>query len=99
MGEVAARIGLGEAHVVFGHTHRAGPFEADEEHEWRGRSGARLVNCGSWTYADIFLGSTGPSNPYWPGTGVLVEDDAPPRLERLLADRSRAQLAPPARQP
>ncbi len=97
MGEVAARLGLGEAHVVFGHTHRAGPFEADDEHEWRGRAGARLHNCGSWAYADIFLGSTGPSNPYWPGTAVIVEGDEPPRLERLLADRSRAELAPPAR--
>ncbi len=99
MGEVAARLGLGEAHVVFGHTHRAGPFEADDEHEWRGRAGARLHNCGSWAYADIFLGSTGPSNPYWPGTAVIVEDDEPPRLERLLADRTRAELAPPARAP
>ena len=47
MGEVAARLGLGDAHVVFGHTHRTGPLEADDEHEWRGRGGARLVNCGA----------------------------------------------------
>jgi len=99
MGEVAARIGLGEAHVVFGHTHRAGPFETDEQHEWRGRGGARLHNCGSWAYADIFLGSSDPSNPYWPGTAVVVEDEGPPRLERLLADRTRAELAPAAPQP
>jgi predicted phosphodiesterase len=99
MGEVAARLGLGDAHVVFGHTHRAGPFEADEEHEWRGRGGARLVNCGSWAYADIFLGSSGPSNPYWPGTAVVVDGDGPPRLERLLANRTRAELAPAAPQP
>jgi hypothetical protein len=95
MGEVAARLRLGDAHVVFGHTHRAGPFEADEAHEWRGRGGARLVNSGSWAYADIFLGSSGPSNPYWPGTAVIVEDEGPPRLERLLADRPRSALAPP----
>jgi hypothetical protein len=94
MGEVAARLGLGEAHVVFGHTHRAGPFEVDDEHEWRGRGGARLLNCGSWAYADIFLGSSGPSNPYWPGAAVLVEDDGPPRIERLLAERTQAELAP-----
>jgi hypothetical protein len=65
----------------------------------RGRAGARLHNCGSWAYADIFLGSTGPSNPYWPGTAVIVEGDEPPRLERLLADRTRAELAPPASAP
>ena len=99
MGEVAARLGLGDAHVVFGHTHRAGPFGPTTEHEWRGRGGARLINCGSWAYADIFLGSSGPSNPYWPGTAVLVEDEGPPRLERLLADRTRAELAPAEPQP
>ncbi len=36
MGEVAARLGLGEAYVVFGHTHRAGPLARDDEREWRG---------------------------------------------------------------
>ena len=44
MGEVAARLELGDAYVVFGHTHRAGPFPGDDESEWRGRGGARLVN-------------------------------------------------------
>jgi hypothetical protein len=36
MGEVAARLGLGDAYVVFGHTHRAGPLARDDEREWRG---------------------------------------------------------------
>jgi hypothetical protein len=36
MGEVASRLGLGDAYVVFGHTHRAGPLPRDEEGEWRG---------------------------------------------------------------
>ncbi len=94
MGEVADRLGLGDVHVVFGHTHRAGPLAGDDEHEWRGRGGARLVNSGSWAYADIFLGSSGPSNPYWPGTAVIVDGDEPPRLEQLLADHTREQLAP-----
>jgi hypothetical protein len=94
MGEVAARIGLGDAHVVFGHTHRAGPFPGDEEQEWTGRAGARLVNSGSWTYASIFLNHASPDNPYWPGTCVLVEDSGPPTLRRLLADRSQAELMP-----
>ncbi len=34
MGEVAARLGLGDAHVVFGHTHRPGPLPSDDEEEW-----------------------------------------------------------------
>ena len=36
MGEVAARLGLGDAHVIFGHTHRAGPRPQDVAAEWRG---------------------------------------------------------------
>src|SRR5207244_1316988 len=35
MGQVAARLGLDAAYVVFGHTHRAGPLPRDDEREWR----------------------------------------------------------------
>jgi hypothetical protein len=94
MGEVAARLDLGDAHVVFGHTHRAGPFPDDPESEWRGRGGARLINSGSWVYDGIFLTSTPGESPYWPGTCVLVEDSGPPVLRRLLLDRSHAELRP-----
>jgi hypothetical protein len=94
MGEVAARLGLGDAYVVFGHTHRTGPLPGDDEHEWRGRLGARLVNAGSWTYASIFLSAKAGDSPYWPGGCVLVEDSGPPVIERLLQDRTRAQIAP-----
>jgi hypothetical protein len=97
IGEVAARLDLGEAYVVFGHTHRAGPFPDDDQAEWRGHGGARLVNCGSWTYSSFFLGRGFATNPYWPGTAVLVADDGPPEVIRLLADRTPAQLAPPRR--
>jgi len=95
MGEVAARLDLGDAYVVFGHTHRAGPLAGDEPGEWRGRGGARLVNAGSWTYSRIFLGHAGRDSPYWPGTCVLVEDDRPPRLVHLLGGRTHAQIATP----
>jgi UDP-2,3-diacylglucosamine pyrophosphatase LpxH len=95
MGEVAARLGLDDAHVVFGHTHRAGPFPGDHGHEWRGRGGARLVNAGSWTYAPVFLTRSPGESPYWPGTCVIVEDSGPPMLRRLLLDRSHAELRPP----
>ncbi len=101
MGEVAARLDLGDAYVVFGHTHRAGPLPADHDQEWRGMSsaatagsGARLVNAGCWTYDSIFLTSTPGESPYWPGTCVLVEDSGPPVLKRLLLDRSHAELRP-----
>jgi Calcineurin-like phosphoesterase superfamily domain len=109
MGEVAARLGLGEAYVVFGHTHRAGPLARDDQSEWRGGgvpapgaprgasmngdgSGARLINAGCWTFDTVFLTQTPGESPYWPGTCVVVEDSGPPRLERLLVDRSHEQL-------
>jgi hypothetical protein len=94
MGEVADRLGLGDAYVVFGHTHRAGPLAGDVESEWRGRGGARLVNSGCWTYDLAFLGRASGEAPYWPGTCVIVEDEGPPTLGRLLLTRSAAELAP-----
>ena len=97
MGEVAARLGLGEAYVVFGHTHRAGPLEGDAPGEWLGRGGARLVNCGSWTYAGIFLGARAGESPYWPGGCVVVGEDGPPEVRRLLQDRPREELRPARR--
>jgi predicted phosphodiesterase len=99
MGEVAARLGLGEAYVIFGHTHRAGPLPRDDRAEWLGRSGARLVNAGCWTYAPVFLSSTPGESPYWPGACVLVKESGPPELRQLLQDRTHAQLRPPSRHP
>ncbi|HEV2981458.1 MAG TPA: metallophosphoesterase [Solirubrobacteraceae bacterium] len=104
MGEVAERLGLGDAYVVFGHTHRAGPLARDHEQEWRGQgaadhasvapggAGARLVNSGCWTYDAVFLSARPGESPYWPGTCVVVEGAGAPRLERLLADYSHEQL-------
>ena len=96
MGEVAERLGLGDAYVIFGHTHRAGPLPGDSKSEWRGRGGARLMNCGCWTYDLVFLGRGAGETPYWPGSCVLVEDDpsTSPQLKRLLLDRSHAELTP-----
>jgi predicted phosphodiesterase len=94
MGEVSRRLGLGGSFVVFGHTHRAGPLPGDDASEWRGPSGARLVNTGSWTYSPIFLGASAGENPYWPGACVLVEDEGDPQVLRLLRDRTREQLRP-----
>jgi len=97
MDEVTARLGLGGAYVIFGHTHRPGPLPGDDLREWRGRTGARLLNSGSWTYAGIFLRQTAAESPYWPGTYVLVEDVGEPTVQRLLHDRTREQIRPPRR--
>jgi predicted phosphodiesterase len=97
MAEVAARLGLGDAHVIFGHTHRAGPLPRDEQSEWRGGSGgdgAQLMNTGCWTFDAYFLRGGPGESPYWPGGAVLVEDDGPPRLLRLLDEHSAEQLEP-----
>jgi hypothetical protein len=92
MSEVAARLGLGDAHVIFGHTHRCGPRGGDEIAEWRGASGARLVNSGCWHYDSLFLTATPGESPYWPGTCVVVEDTGPPQLRHLLDDRTHEEL-------
>jgi len=92
-GEVAARLGLGSRYMIFGHTHRAGPLERDDPAEWVGPAGTRLVNTGCWTFERAFLRSLrSPRNPYWPGSCVIVEEEGPPRLERLLAQASWSDL-------
>ncbi len=97
MGEVADRLGLGQSYVVFGHTHRTGPLPGDTDGEWRSPGGARLVNSGSWVHVSVFMSDTPADNPYWPGGCVVVEDDGPPQVRRLLQNFSRAQIAPPRR--
>jgi predicted phosphodiesterase len=99
MGEVAARLRLGADHVIFGHTHRAGPRPDDDPSEWSTPSGARLVNAGCWSYDGWFLRDTPQQSPYWPGVCVLVEDVGPPVLRRLLDDRTKTELAPPPATP
>jgi hypothetical protein len=99
MGEVAERLQLGDAYVVFGHTHRSGPLADDDLAEWNrppahgsASGGARLVNTGCWTYDAIFLTRTPGESPYWPGACVLVDESGPPKLERLLLDQSYEEL-------
>ena len=90
--EVVSRLGIRAAHVIFGHTHRAGPLPANDAAEWRTAAGAQLVNTGSWVQEPAFLGPDPSQSPYRPGFCVIVEDDAPPRLVNLL-DRSRPDPA------
>jgi predicted phosphodiesterase len=97
MGEVATRLGLGDAHVIFGHTHRAGPLASDMDAEWRGPAGARLLNTGCWTYDAYFVKGKPGESPYWPGGSVLVDDEGPPtppQLHRLLDGHPAEELKP-----
>jgi hypothetical protein len=89
IGEVISRLGVAARHVVFGHTHRAGPLPGDLMHEWIAPTGSRIMNIGSWTLEPSFLGNDPNSSPYRPGFGVVVDGDAEPELVNLL-DQARA---------
>jgi predicted phosphodiesterase len=83
MGEVVARLELEAEHVIFGHTHRAGPCGDDDREEWISRTGVRMVNTGSWVHDAYLLQGVDSDDPWWPGRGVLV-GDGPPLLQQLL---------------
>ena len=94
--EAARRLRLAPAHLVLGHTHRTGRLAHDPAAEWRTPGGTELHNAGNWIFDPLFMGR-GPqgSSPYWPGGAILVEDEGPPRLERLLADMPAKLLRAP----
>jgi hypothetical protein len=82
--EVLGRLSVQAQHVIFGHTHRAGPLPRDEQAEWLSRAGGGMLNTGSWVYASFFLGDSPERSPYRPGFGYLVGDKGPPELVNLL---------------
>jgi hypothetical protein len=84
--EALRRLGVDAAHVLFGHTHRAGPLPGDDASEWVTAAGGRLYNTGSWVYQPHFLTPVPNASPYWPGTAVRVGASGPPELLRLLPD-------------
>jgi hypothetical protein len=84
-GEVLATLGLRPAYALFGHTHRAGPLQADDPSEWTTASGVKLVNTGSWVNESAAFMSEEPAdNPYRRGFAVELDEDGPPRLVNLL---------------
>jgi hypothetical protein len=94
--EVLQRFDVRAPHVVWGHSHRSGPWAGDDLTEWTTHAGGRIHNTGSWVYQPHFLSDAPNSSPYWPGTAVLIEESGPPELVRLLGDRGHAELRPPA---
>jgi hypothetical protein len=96
MREVLRRLGVSAPWVLFGHSHRAGPWPRDDRAEWSTPAGTQLLNTGSWVYQPHFLAGAPNQSPYWPGTAISVGDDGPPELIRLLGDRGHAELAPTA---
>jgi hypothetical protein len=84
MNDVVRRLGIDAEHVIFGHTHRAGPLPGDHLHEWRAATGARLHNAGCWMADTVFLRGSGPESPYWPGRALELDEAGPPRLVQVL---------------
>jgi hypothetical protein len=82
-------------YAIWGHSHRSGPWPSDDLSEWTTATGTRILNAGSWVYQRHFLSERPNATPYWPGTAILVEEEGPPRLIRLLGQRGHAELAPP----
>jgi hypothetical protein len=92
--EVLRRLGVDARHVIWGHSHRSGPWPGDDLTEWTTHRGGRILNTGSWVYQPHFLSDAPNRSPYWPGTAVLIEESGPPELVRLLGERSHAELRP-----
>src|SRR3954453_2235164 len=86
MNELVAALQIDAQEIVFGHTHRPGPLSSDREWD------ARLFNTGSWLYEPNLLQTSPGASSYWPGCVLFVEDDKPPRLERLLLGVSHEDL-------
>jgi hypothetical protein len=84
MARVADALAPEAEHVVFGHTHRAGPLPDDELAEWTTLSGSRLWNSGTWFHESAFIQDGDLDNPYLPGTVLTVDEEGPPRLENAL---------------
>jgi predicted phosphodiesterase len=85
MDRVVSDLGIGAAHVIFGHTHRAGPLPGEVEGWWL-REGTRLHNTGSWILEKAFSATEGFANPYWPGRVTWLDDEGPPRFENVLEE-------------
>jgi predicted phosphodiesterase len=86
MAEVVRALGIEADHVLFGHTHRAGPLPGDDLSEWQLPGGGQLWNTGTWYHERVFLTNSSHESPYWPGTVAWIGDDGPPELGNLLAD-------------
>ena len=85
MAQVVAGLGIDAPHVIFGHTHRAGPLPGEVEGWWL-RGGSRLTNTGSWLYETAFVPEHDPANPYWPGRITWLGDTGAPEHEAVLAE-------------
>jgi predicted phosphodiesterase len=85
---VVAALELDAAHVIFGHTHRSGPWDGDDVTDWKLGNGGQLWNSGSWIHEVAFTGPRPHESPYYPSVICWVDDEpgSVPRLERTLQE-------------
>jgi hypothetical protein len=93
-GQVLDHLDVRAEHVIFGHTHRAGPLSDDDGREWRSTGGISMCNTGSWVHSPFLLGSAPEKSPYRPGFAYLVGDEGPPELINVLDGRWRPPVRP-----
>jgi hypothetical protein len=92
--EVVRRLGIDADHVLFGHTHRAGPLPADDHAEWQvAGTRTRLHNAGCWIDEPAFA-PPGPEAPYWAGRAIEL-DPEPGSVPRLVRVATELGTAPP----
>jgi hypothetical protein len=82
--EVVERLDISARHVIFGHTHRAGPLETDEVSDWSTPREQALHNTGSWVLERSFVGRRPERSPYRPGFCTVLDGSGAPRLINLL---------------
>jgi hypothetical protein len=88
MAQAVQRLGVDRGHVIFGHTHRAGPLDGEDRGEWTHAGGAlQLHNSGSWVEEPVFTRGDHAS-PYWAGRAIELHDDGPPRVVRVVDELS-----------
>ena len=90
MSEVVERLRIDAKWVLYGHTHRRGPLEGEDE--WVTENGATLLNTGSWVHSPSLLRSSSKGSAYWPGTIAMIEATRTPELVHLLDDWTREDL-------
>ena len=82
---VVKALAIDADHVIFGHTHRAGPLAGDRE-GWTLDGGTRLWNSGTWLHEPVLIQDGDRRSPYLPGTVIRLGDEGPPELLNLLED-------------
>ena len=93
MREVLRRLDVTAPWVIWGHSHRAGPWPRDDRSEWTTPAGTRLINSAAGSTSRTSSPARPNQSPYWPGTAIRSRDDGPPELVRLLGDRGHDELA------